>query len=202
MNKNEFIFVLREKLSKFPKVEVDERISFYSEIIDDYIEDGLTEDEAVSKIGSIDEIVEQISSEIPLSKIVLNNVKPGRKLRVWEIILLVLGAPIWLSLLVGIAAGLISVFAGLWAVVISIFGVSFGFMIGGSLGAILGILFIFIKSLTEGLMMVGAGLVIAGVGMLLLPLAKLLSQLLIKLIKLIIRLIKKAFVNKEDSDNE
>lgn len=202
MNKNEFIFALREKLSKFPKVEVDERISFYSEIIDDYIEDGLTEDEAVSKIGSIDKIVEQISSEIPLSKIVLNNVKPGRKLRVWEIILLVLGAPIWLSLLVGIAAGLISVFAGLWAGVISIFGVSFGFMIGGILGAILGILFIFIKSLTEGLIMVGAGLVIAGVGMLLLPLAKLLSQLLIKLIKLIIRLIKKAFVNKEDSDNE
>ena len=164
MNKNEFIFTLREKLSKFPKVEVDERISFYSEIIDDYIEDGLTEDEAVSKIGSIDEIVEQISSEIPLSKIVLNNVKPGRKLRVWEIILLVLGAPIWLSLLVGIAAGLMCVFAGLWAVVISIFGVSFGFMIGGILGAILGILFIFIKSLTEGLIMVGAGLVITGVG--------------------------------------
>ena len=202
MNKNEFIFTLREKLIKFPKVEVDERISFYSEIIDDYIEDGLTEDEAVSKIGSIDEIIEQISSEIPLSKILLNNVKPGRKLRVWEIILLVLGAPIWLSLLVSIAAGLISVFAGLWAGVISIFGVSFGFMIGGILGAILGILFIFIKSLTEGLIMVGAGLVIAGVGMLLLPLAKLLSQLLIKLIKLIIRLIKKAFVNKEDSNNE
>ena len=60
MTKLEFIDELRKKLSGLPAADVEERLSFYSEMIDDKIEDGCAEDEAVFSIGSIDEISEQL----------------------------------------------------------------------------------------------------------------------------------------------
>ena len=47
MTKFEFLEELRNGLNGLPKNEIEERISFYSEIIDDYIEDGLSEEHAV-----------------------------------------------------------------------------------------------------------------------------------------------------------
>ncbi|MBR5538496.1 MAG: hypothetical protein IKU61_01205 [Clostridia bacterium] len=47
MNKQEFLEELRKGLSGLPKEDVRERLNFYGEIIDDRIEEGLTEEEAV-----------------------------------------------------------------------------------------------------------------------------------------------------------
>ena len=201
MTKQEFILALREKLNKFPTQEVEERISFYSEIIDDNIEDGLTEEEAVSKIGTVEKIVEQIASEIPLAKIVKNNAKPNRKLKAWEITLLIVGSPIWFSLLVGLFAGVFSVYATLWAGVAVFWGVAVGFIIGGPLAVIVGVIFIFVKSIASGLELIGAGLVLLGVGIIILFIAKLLTKLLIKLTKLIILALKKTFVSRGDNND-
>ena len=43
MNKQEFIALLRKGLSGLPQKELEERLTFYSEMIDDRIEEGLTE---------------------------------------------------------------------------------------------------------------------------------------------------------------
>ena len=67
MDKALFLDELRRRLSGLPQSDLDERLLFYSEMIDDRMEDGLTEEEAVAGIGSVDEIVEQIMAEIPLS---------------------------------------------------------------------------------------------------------------------------------------
>ena len=45
MNKKEFINELESRLTNLPKKEIDDYIDFYSEAIDDRIEDGKTEDE-------------------------------------------------------------------------------------------------------------------------------------------------------------
>ena len=45
MNKKEFLSSLNKKLSKFSKQEVKERLVFYSEMIDDRVEEGLSEEE-------------------------------------------------------------------------------------------------------------------------------------------------------------
>ena len=47
MNKEEFLSELRTKLSGLPQEDIEERISFYSEMIDDRMEDGISEEEAV-----------------------------------------------------------------------------------------------------------------------------------------------------------
>ena len=63
MNKREFINLLSEKLSYLPKNELEERIIFYCEMINDKMDDGLSEEEAINEIGPIDDIVKEISSD-------------------------------------------------------------------------------------------------------------------------------------------
>ena len=60
---------------------------------------------------------------------------PKRRLGVWEIVLLVLGSPIWLSLLIAAFAVILSLYISLWAVIISFWAV-FGSFIGCALGSI------------------------------------------------------------------
>ena len=54
MNKQAFLERLRKALSGLPPKEQEERITFYSEMIDDRMEEGLSEEEeAVASIGTI-----------------------------------------------------------------------------------------------------------------------------------------------------
>lgn len=199
MTKQEFIFELYKKLKNFPKKEVDESIAFYSEIIDDNIEDGLTEEQAVSKLGSVDDIVNQIASQIPLTKIVKQNAKPTRTLKTWELVLLIATSPIWFSLIVGLFAVAFSVYAVLWSVVVTFWAVAGSFCVAGPLGAIFGIIIAFIKG-AEGVAIIGACLVLAGVGIMLVFLSKLLTKLLVAFTKLLSLALKKAFANRGNNN--
>ena len=130
MDKNEFLNQLRRRLAGLPQPEIEERISFYNEMIDDRIEDGLTEEEAVAEIGPVEDVARQIIAEIPLTAIVRENVRPKHSLRAWEIVLLVLGSPIWLSLLIALFAVVFSLYVALWSVVISIWAVTLALVAG------------------------------------------------------------------------
>ena len=90
MNKLEFIDILKQKLSLLPQNELDERINFYSEIIDDYIEDGISEEDAVSKLGSIDDVVSEVLKDTSILKLAKNKFKPKTKLEPWVILLIIL----------------------------------------------------------------------------------------------------------------
>ena len=98
MNKKEFFALFREELSGLPKDDLDERVSFYEEIINDKMDEGKTEEQAVAELGSVESIVEQIASETSLVKLVREKYKPKRALRGWEIALLIAGFPLWLPL--------------------------------------------------------------------------------------------------------
>ena len=116
MNKQEFLSLLKQKLSKLPKQEIKERITFYSEMIDDRVEEGLSEEEAVLEIGNIDEIADQIISEVS------SNEEPKKKLTQSEIVLLALGSPLWVPLLL---AGFIII----WALLITLWAIELPFLI-------------------------------------------------------------------------
>ena len=97
MNKQEFLDGLRKGLSGLPQADIEERLTFYGEMLDDRIEEGLSEEEAVAAAGSVNEIVRQTVADIPLAKIAKERIKPKRRLKAWETVLLALGSPIWLS---------------------------------------------------------------------------------------------------------
>lgn len=123
MNKQEFLLRLRKGLSGLPQPDIEERLAFYDEMIDDRLEEGLSEEEAVSAIGSVDEIISQIVTDIPLTKLVKEKIIPRKKLKVWEITLLILGSPIWFSLLLAALAVILSLYIVLWSVIVCLWTV-------------------------------------------------------------------------------
>jgi uncharacterized membrane protein len=162
MTKIGFLLALRDQLKGLPQNELEERLSFYSEMIEDRMEDGLTEEEAVADIGSVDEIAAQIVSEVPLSSLFKEKIKPKRALRTWEIVLLAVGSPIWFSLVVTAFAVAFSLYAALWAVVAA-FWATFGGMAAGAVGALVGgTLFAVLGNVLPGLACFAAALVLAG----------------------------------------
>ena len=92
-------------------------------MIDDRVEDGMSEEEAIEQIGPVDKVVETIVSEIPLSKIVKAKVKPQKKMPVWAIVLLVLGFPVWFPILISLVSVIFSVYLTLWIIVITLYAV-------------------------------------------------------------------------------
>ena len=55
--------------------------------------------------------------------------KSKRKLKVWEIVLLAIGSPLWLSLLIAFFAAVISVLVSLWAVFASFLACGVGMQV-------------------------------------------------------------------------
>ena len=134
MSKQEFLDKLRRALSGLPREDIEERLTFYSEMIDDRMEEGLSEEQAVAEIGTVDEVVAQIMAEIPLSKLVKERVRPKRALRAWEIFLLVLGSPMWIPLLLASFAVILAVYVSVWSVIVSLWAVGAA-LVGSSLGS-------------------------------------------------------------------
>ena len=191
MNKKQFIETLRNKLSKFPQKEVDDSINFYSEMIDDKIEDGISEEDAVKEIGDIDNIVSLIVAYIPLTKIVKEKIKPKRKFKTWEIVLLVIGSPLWLSLLVSAIAVVFSVYVSLWAGTVSIIAV-------GVYEIIYGIIMMCVSDTFINLSILGLDVVCIGLAIFLCIGCIYATKGLVLLTKKIILAIKNSFVKKEE----
>ena len=84
MNKQEFLAKLRNLLSGLPQEEIEERLLFYSEMIDDRMEEGYSEEESVEAVGPVDDVVEQIIAETPFTRIAKERIKPKRKLEKWK----------------------------------------------------------------------------------------------------------------------
>lgn len=199
MNKNEFIDALRLRLADLPSEELDERIGFYVEMIDDRIEEGLDEEAAVAEIGSVDSISGQILADIPLSKIAKSKIKKRRRMRAWEIVLLAVGSPIWASLLIAAFAIIISLYAVLWSLVAVAWSV-FGAFGGCSLGGIAaGVLSIVHGEILIGIAFFGVSLVLAGLGIFIFFGCMAATKGMVTLTKKIVLGIKKCFVRKENA---
>ncbi len=141
MNKLEFINQLKKRLNFLPEEELQERISFYVEAIDDRIEEGYEEEYAVYKAGSIDDIVLEITQDTPFTKILKEKVKPKKNLSPLGLTLVILGSPVWFSLLVGFIAVVFSLYVAFWAVVISLWAVLVAFVVSSVAGIVVGLIF-------------------------------------------------------------
>ena len=162
MNKQEFLLRLGEALSGRNAKDREERLNFYSEMIDDRMEDGLSETDAVSAVGSVEDIVTQVIADTPLAKIAKERMKPNRRLKTWEIVLLVLGSPIWLAPGIAAVAVVLSLYISLWAVIVSLWSV-FASFVGCALGGIVGgIVFAVSGNALIGVAVIGAAIVLVG----------------------------------------
>ncbi len=199
MNKQDFLAQLRKGLSGLPQDDIEERLTFYSEMIDDRTEEGLSEEQAVAAVGNVDEIIAQIVAETSPKKTAKEKIKSQRQLKTGEIVLLVLGSPIWVSLLVAAIAVILSLYAALWSVIISLWAV-FASFVGAALGGILGgAVFSLSGNALAGAAMIGAGLVCAGFSVFLFFGCRAATAGTVLLTKRIALGIKRWFVGREEA---
>lgn len=197
MCKKEFLEKLRHSLYGLPRADIEERISFYSEMIDDRIEEGMTEEQAVLSVGGIEEIVSQTVADIPMSRLVSERVKSRRPRRGWEIALLALGSPIWLSLLIAAFAVVFSVYAVAYSLLISIWAVELS-LAGCAVGGIISLPFFIIQgNPAGGFAILGVGIVCAGLSVLIFSACKATTKGILVLTKKSIVGIKSLFIAKE-----
>ena len=199
MNKQEFLTQLRKGLSGLPKDDIDERLTFYSEMIDDRMEDGIPEETAVRETGSVDELVSQIIADIPLGKLVKEKITPKETLKAWEIVLLVLGSPIWLSLLVAAFAVVFSLYAVLWSAIIVLWAVFASFVACCLAGIVAGVYFAAGGNGLTGIAMIGAGIICAGLSVFMFFGSKAATKGILKLTKKLAIQIKSCFIRKEEA---
>ena len=85
--------------------------------------------------------------------------KPKRKLRAWEILLLALGSPIWFSLLIAAIAVVISLYASLWSVIVSLWAGFASLVASGLYAIVVSIVTAIADSVVKGCALLGGGLV-------------------------------------------
>lgn len=213
MNKEQFLLQLGEKLASLPYSEVRRSLDFYKEIIDDRIEDGMTEEEAVTSLESIDVIAERIILDnTPLPTLVKARVHQEKQQRAqdphkhsnsgWIILLLILGFPLWFALLATMGVVVLACYIVLWSLILTLFSI----VLSLGLSALICLIAAFIVLPFNGLSTLaclGAGLLLAGLTLLswfpAILGAKGLVFLTGKLGKALGRSIKSLFIRKERS---
>ncbi len=162
MDKQQFLSAVRGQLAGLPQEDLDRALDYFAEMIDDRVEDGMTEESAVAAIGSVDEAVAQILADMPLPRLVRERVRPRRALRAWEIVLLVLGSPVWLPLLAAAAIVFAALYLVLWVLVACAYILD-GALAISALGCLAGAVLLLIFSTTaQAVFVLGMGLVCAG----------------------------------------
>lgn len=198
MKKNEFLTELKYRLAGLEQTEVAERLAFYDEIIADYVEDGVPEEEAVAKLGTIDEIVAQIMSEIPLTKLVAKKMKPQKTVHGGRIALIILTFPIWFPLVITVLSLIFSLYVVLWAIVISLFAVDLALFCA----AVMLFLSIVPLAMAQNMALIGlvagGGFLCLGLFMLFLSVSFLAAKAALKLGGSFLLWLKSFFIGKEE----
>lgn len=149
MNKQEFLAAVRKEIETLPPEDIRRSLDFCAEIIDDRMEDGMTEEEAVAAFGSVKDAARQILEDAPAPE------KPKRKgvpALMWATC--IIWFPVWIGLLISMWSMVISLYASAAAVAVSALGSFFATVMT-------------LPRPVYGLFTVGAGFLLAGISILL-----------------------------------
>ena len=162
MNKTQFGALLGNKLKPYlsPK-EMYKTLNFFEEMIDDRIDEGLSEEEAVSQLGDINIIVDQILDE--------HNIGKKQTKLVWRFIPRELGFinivllfPAWITIFSLVASLFIVILSIIFSIVFSIIAI----FIGGILLILKSPFYlIYERNISYFLDTLGFGFVISGAGL-------------------------------------
>ena len=162
MNKQEFLKALSDRLQGIPKEDREKSIEYYSEMIDDRTEDGLTEEQAVKAMGNVGDIADKIINDMPVEKLLKTKIMPERKLSALEIVLLTIGFPIWFPIGISLIAVAFALYLVLWVLILCIYVVAFSFAVSGIASIIALFMSIWGGQALSGMFLFGCGMVLLG----------------------------------------
>lgn len=112
MNKQEFLYQLNEGLIRLNESEKEQFIHYYDELIEDYVEDGASEEEVVKKLGK----PARVASKILEEAFAEGTIQPKKSINPLLVGLLILGFPLWGSLLLALILLVLSGYIVIWCV--------------------------------------------------------------------------------------
>ena len=195
MTKKEFLAKGRKALSHLPKEELEERLAFYGEMIDDRMEEGLSETDAVMQILKSEETVahlfldESFEEEKDEEK---KGMGEGAKTA-----LIVAGSPLWFALTVAAVVLWITLAATAFSVVVAVWSVFISFAVTAPVSVLGGIGIALFGRPLAGVAMVGVGLICAGLAVFTYYGAKAVGKGGWWLVKKSVAAVKKCFEKKE-----
>lgn len=197
MTKTQFLDAVRQRLAGLPENDIRKSLDFYAEMIDDRVDDGLSEAEAVAAMGTPEYVASQILMDTPLPKLVKAR-KGGQAMKPWHIALIILCSPIWLTLLLGVLCVIfgaaITVAALIFALVISVVAL----LIAGIACAATGLAGLIGTGLSAAMLgLTAAGLILTGISILLALAFWYGSKSLVRLCRWLPRKVKSLFIRKE-----
>ena len=190
MNKAEFLQALAARLNGLTAQERERALNFCAEGIDDRVEDGMEENDAVAALGDVETVARELLADRPLRAVVRERVR--REGSAGRIALLICASPLLLTLF---AVGL-SAYAALWAAMIAVYAAVASLLIAGAACALGGVALMFMQGAAPGLCVCGAGLVSFALGLLLIAPMKAAGKGLWKLTKAFGRGCKRLIVGK------
>ncbi len=162
MTKAEFLSELRTRLVELPQGDIDRSLDFYSEMIDDRMEDGMSEREAVANMGDLTRIADQIIAQVSSCEEIPEPVNEGvvSKSRYvlrnpWVVGFL---SP-FLLILWAVA---ISFLVSLWSVVVALYAVDLALGASGGALHVAGTALFCSGAIGEGVLVFGAGAFLIG----------------------------------------
>lgn len=200
MTKQDFLAQLRKGLAGLPQDDVEERLTFYGEMLEDRMEDGLSEEEALAEIGDVDEIVRQTIADIPLTRIAKERIRPKRRLKAWEIALLALGSPIWAALGIAAIAVILAIYISLWAIIVALWAIFGAIAVCAAVSVPACVIFVARGRGVSGLAVLSAGIVCAGLSILLFCGCRAATRGVFTLTKKITAGMKNCFIGKEAAE--
>jgi len=198
MTKFEFLTAVRSRLYGLPAEDVQRSLDYFAEMIDDHIEDGMSEAEAVAAIGTPDEAAASILGEVPLTKIVATKIKPKRNLHVWEIVLLVLFAPALFGLAIAAVALIFSAYITVFSIAIATFSCVLAFSVASIASILYAPHMIVTGSILQGLCYIGFALTFIGLAILFFHLTVVLGKAAAIMIKKMMTGLKRVIVGKRN----
>ena len=196
MSKTEFLAALRTALGKLPEQEIRASLDFYAEMIDDRMEDGATEEEAVAALGDVNAIAAQIIAETPPIPKAVAKMKTSS--RTANIVLAVVLSPIWVPLALAFAVCVAAIYLSLWMVVAALWLCVACLLLCGPIG-IIGLVWCLATGFPlTGLWLLGCGLAGSGLGLFALLGMKTVSRGLVQLAGMFARSVKRLFVKRPD----
>ena len=162
MDKSEFLLALGKSLSNLNDEEIRERVNFYAEMIDDLMEEGISETEAVARVKLDTDSSFKKRESYLVGGEACEEKKPKRRFSGWRRALIFLGAPIWISLGISAFAVIFSFFAGLWCIVGSFWAVFASLGIGGVGALVFGCAGCFTNSFLPSVFLMSVGLFAIG----------------------------------------
>lgn len=164
MRRDEFLKELARELEGLTAEQVAEAVSFHAEAIDDRIEAGMPEEEAVAAMGSPREAAAGVLDGLPPVPRAIARTRRLGTVVPW--VLAIIGSPIWIGFGLAFLGVALGVYVSIWALALAVWALAGACLAGALVSLLLAACGVAIGHAPFVLAMAGSGLACAGAALL------------------------------------